>query len=454
MDTNADRGRFGRTISRLRAFVERLGHASTGWIEQLSARRGIFLTSLLVGALAVLLAVFVSFPGTILYHSIFGSRISDTLKLSHNLFARDLQEDILAYRIVVPLLSRWTGTNQPWLLVIVFQWSALVLTLAINFLAIVRKMGKDGIRFAWPLTLALGLSFFTFWSYYGSGCFDAVTQLTLALALLISRPWLLALLALVGTLNDERFLIAAPFIVLWHVRGAGIRDLFRSSWRRIAALLFAVGAVALIRHGLTHGWWGPGISLPEVYRLIWQDVILGLKPFGTHSRTTGWLVFLVNVFMSFRWLWWVVIAFVLTPIPWCLPDIQNSVRRRIGGRTSIHCHGHGRGQECWLSLSGHSPGRRSLDSHKLPPCRQATVVALAAPHRNSGVLHQWQPSGVLAPAAAGSRSIQLFCRHREGRPSRCDRAERLVRLVSSSVAEFSEALKSETDAKLHCFLAA
>ncbi|HMG04083.1 MAG TPA: hypothetical protein VK581_01400 [Chthoniobacterales bacterium] len=314
MDTNADRGRFGRTIGRLRAFVERLGHASTGWIEQLSARRGIFLTSLLVGALAVLLAVFVSFPGTILYHSIFGSRISDTLKLSHNLFARDLQEDILAYRIVVPLLSRWTGTNQPWLLVIVFQWSAIVLTLALNFLAIVRKLGKDGIRFAWPLTLALGLSFVTFWSYWGSGCFDAVTLLMLALALLSSRPWLLALLALVGTLNDERFLIAAPFVVLWHVRGAGIGELFRSAWRRITALLFAVGAVAFIRHGLTHGWWGPGISLPEVYRLIWQDVILGLKPFATHSRATGWLVFLVNVFMSFRWLWWVVIAFVLTPI--------------------------------------------------------------------------------------------------------------------------------------------
>jgi hypothetical protein len=55
--------------------------------------------------------------------------------------------------------------------------------------------------------------------------------------------------------------------------------------------------------------------VPKVYRLIWQDAILGLKPYGTHSRTTGWLVFLVNVFMSFRWLWWVVIAFLLTPLP-------------------------------------------------------------------------------------------------------------------------------------------
>jgi hypothetical protein len=49
--------------------------------------------------------------------------------------------------------------------------------------------------------------------------------------------------------------------------------------------------------------------------LIWEDVILGVKPFGTYSRTTGWLVFFLNVFMSFRWLWLVVIAFVLTPIP-------------------------------------------------------------------------------------------------------------------------------------------
>ena len=313
--SNVEHSRFGRAINLLRAYVERLSETSTRWIEHLSARRGILSTSLLVGVIALLLAVLVSFPGTILYHPIFGSRISDTLKLSHDLFARDLQEDILAYRIVVPLLSKWTGTNTPWLLVIVFQWTALVLALAISFLAIVRRMGKDGIRFAWPLTLALGLSFFTFWSYYGSGYFDAVTQLTLALALLISRSWPLAPLALIGTLNDERFLIAAPFIVLWHARGTVWRDLVRSSWPRIAALLLAVSAVALIRHGLTHGWWGRPIFLPKVYRLIWQDVILGLKPFGTQSRMTGWLVFLVNVFMSFRWLWWVVIAFLLTPMP-------------------------------------------------------------------------------------------------------------------------------------------
>jgi hypothetical protein len=317
MDTaaNANRSRFGRALISLCALVERVSDTSTRWIEQLAARRGMFVTSLLVGGSAGLLALFVSFPGTILYHPLIGSRISDTVKLSHNLFAQDLQEDILAYRIVVPLLSKWTGTNEPWLLIVIFQWTALVLALAVTFLAVVRKMGKEGTRFAWPLTLALGLSFFTFWSYYGSGCFDAVTQLTLALALLIARPWPLALLALVGTLNDERFLIASPFIVLWHARGTGIRDLFRSSWPRIAALLFATGGVALIRRGLTHGWWGPPISLPNLYRLIWQDVILGLKPFGTHSRTTGWLVFLVNVFMAFRWLWLVVIAFLLTPIP-------------------------------------------------------------------------------------------------------------------------------------------
>jgi hypothetical protein len=309
-----DRGRFARAILPLCGFVERVSETSTRSIEQLGTRWGLFPTSLLVGAIAILLAVFVSFPGTFLYHPLFGSRISDTLKLSHNLFARDLAEDILAYRIVVPLLSRWTGTNQPWLLVIVFQWTAIVLTLAVSFLAIVRRMGKDSIRFAWPLTLALGLSFVTFWSYWGSGSFDAVTLLALALALLISRPWQLALLALVGTLNDERFLIASPFIVLWHARGAGIRDLVRSAWPWIAGLVSALGVVMFIRHGLTHGWWGPPIILPKVYRLIWEEVILGMKPFATHSRTTGWLIFVVNVFMSFRWLWLVVIAFLLTPI--------------------------------------------------------------------------------------------------------------------------------------------
>jgi hypothetical protein len=176
-------------------------------------------------------------------------------------------------------------------------------------------MGKEGVRYAWPLTLALALSFFTFWSYYGSGSFDAVTQLMLALSLLISGPWPLVLFTLVGTLNDERFLIAAPFIVLWHAQGAGLRELVRSSKPQIAGLLFGLAAVLFVRHGLSNGRWGAPILLPKVYQQIWQDVILGLKPFGTHSRTTGWLVFLVNVFMAFRWLWWVVIVFLLTPLP-------------------------------------------------------------------------------------------------------------------------------------------
>lgn len=317
-----ERSRFGRAIGFLRIRVERGSAASTRWIEQRAARWGLVPTALLAGFLAVLLSLIVSFPGTILYHPLFGSRMADTLKLSHNLFDRDLAEDILAYRIVVPLLSKWTGTNQPWLLLILFQWGTVVLALAVSFLAIVRKLGHGGLRFAWPLTLALGLSFVTFWSFYGSGYFDGITLLALALALLFSRPWQLALLALVGTLNDERFLIASPFLLLWHARGPKIRDLIRLSWTRVAGLLCAIGAVMLIRHALTHGWWGPGISLPKVYRLIWEEVILGMKPFATPSRSVGWLVFFVNVFMAFRWLWWVVFVFVRTP----LPDVSRTVK--------------------------------------------------------------------------------------------------------------------------------
>lgn len=145
---NLDRSRFSRVFIVLRPFVERVSDTFTQWIEQLSGGRGMFATSLVVGVIAALLAVFVSFPGTILYHPLFDSRISDTLRLSHNLFDQDLQEDILAYRIVVPLLFRWTGTNQPWLLVVVFQWITLILALAVSFLAIVRKLGTDGVRFA------------------------------------------------------------------------------------------------------------------------------------------------------------------------------------------------------------------------------------------------------------------------------------------------------------------
>jgi hypothetical protein len=79
-----------------------------------------------------------------------------------------------------------------------------------------------------------------------------------------------------------------------------------------AGILF----VLLIRHALTIGWLGPGISEPEVHKAMQL-----LDRFNPLNST--WPLFALNIFMGFGWYWLAVIKLVTrqlastTPILGC-----------------------------------------------------------------------------------------------------------------------------------------
>jgi hypothetical protein len=70
------------------------------------------------------------------------------------------------------------------------------------------------------------------------------------------------------------------------------------------AVGLALGAYVAVRHGLSVGWIGPGIVTPKTYQTMGAEI----HAFTPHLGS--WAVWALNVFLSFRWAWVLVIAFV------------------------------------------------------------------------------------------------------------------------------------------------
>jgi hypothetical protein len=227
------------------------------------------------------------------------SRAGDFLKLCANPLARDLREPILAYRPVTPLLC--------WLLQL-RGWGALLLpylgtigALACIHRALARRVGN--MRAVW-LCLAVSTSWTVVWPNTKLGMPDGVTHLAIAVCLLSPAPGLCAVMTFLGTLNDERFLLAAPFVFLWHAsRSTSLSEFWLKSWRLLAGFFVGLVGMLLVRHALAVGWIGPGIAVAKSYTNSKRIL----------SDLPGWLreeggIYIVNVFVAWRWLWLVWLA--------------------------------------------------------------------------------------------------------------------------------------------------
>lgn len=265
-----------------------------------------WLVSAQVGVVAYLTALFVSFPGTLLHREFYTTRLADSLKLSENLFARDLVEDITAYRITVPVLLKILHIGSPVLVVLLFQVLPSMATLALLFFNASKRLGP---RLAWPVTLMFALSMLLFFTFYYGGLFDSFSHFCLAVVMTTANPLVTAVAALAGVLNDERFVISAPFALLWHYQGGSFSALLKVISKPTLGVAVGIGSAMGVRYALSSGLIGPGIVKPEVYRLIWSDCIVVLRPYATKSFTIGWSLFVLNTFMAFRWIWLPVIGF-------------------------------------------------------------------------------------------------------------------------------------------------
>lgn len=212
------------------------------------------------------------------------ARFADFAKLCAWPLARDLQEPILAYRITAPLLAYLLGLRGS--LGLAVQYGANVVTFLVLYLALFRRIG----HFLALLTcLGLALTPVAQLANTWPGFPDSVTNLALAGCLLTASPLTLAGLTCAGVLNDERFILGLPFVVLWHFGVHWSEGRFGVARRAFIGALGGVALASVVRAALDRGIIGAGIPA-TVYAIQFN----ALEP--PHAHFWG-------AFFGFRFMW-------------------------------------------------------------------------------------------------------------------------------------------------------
>jgi hypothetical protein len=257
-------------------------------------------SALFAGAIIWLFGIFVKFPQGLLTTSHF-PRLDDYLELCADPFARDVSP-ALAYRISVPMLA-WVLQLPPatcTFLPILF----LISSYAAIFHIVSGRTGDK--RFALSVVAGLSLTFFAVLTNRWLGCPDSFSHLFSALALFSSNPFLLALCCIIGTLNDERWLMSVPFLLYWHGSNhakAGIIN-WTNATRTGIGLAGGILVAMLVRHALTVGWLGPGIVES------WYTQMRSVPPDRLIPYNSTWTLFALNLLMGLGWYWLTVIKLV------------------------------------------------------------------------------------------------------------------------------------------------
>ena len=122
------------------------------------------------------------------------------------------------------------------------------------------------------------------------------------------------LVCILGTLNDERWVLSVPFLLYWHGSDQAKRGII--NWIGVTRAGSGIGIgilfVLLIRHSLTVGWLGPGVIEPEVYKLMRSTLFDRFTPYNS-----AWPLFALNIFMAFGWYWVAVIRLITLQL--CAP---------------------------------------------------------------------------------------------------------------------------------------
>jgi hypothetical protein len=247
--------------------------------------------ALLVGFAVWFLSIFLYAPP--LWQVSKLSRLADFLSQSANPLTRHLAEPILAYRITTPVIAwilQLRGLNA-----FAIQYVAHIFTFSIIYLVLERRAGRST---ALLTCLAISLTYVTQWPNTHPGYSDAVTHLAIAITLFSPNFGVVALSTILGMLNDERFVLAMPFVFFWHAASPKLMTAIRENVGLLSAFLIGLFVVSIVRHALTVGWIGEGIVVPKLYSQIVDEAILQFRPFGS-----TWSNFFISVLLSFRWVW-------------------------------------------------------------------------------------------------------------------------------------------------------
>jgi hypothetical protein len=172
---------------------------------------------------------------------------------------------------------------------------------------------RSELRLASIATIGIACSSSFLYAHWNLGIGDPLTHLCSAIALVGNGP-VTAISVLIGCMNDERAVLALPFIALWRCpKPECLRWRSGCTWSVLAraALPLVIGLMAALcaRHALTVGWVGNGISKPSLYERI-ENAIFGFRPwlgswriwFINCLKGPGWFgIFLFTPFLSSRW---------------------------------------------------------------------------------------------------------------------------------------------------------
>jgi len=264
-----------------------------------------WVNSLWIGFLSWSLSIFLYSPRLTLFLG-YGSgttRRDDLLAQCFNPLTTDLKEPILAYRIIQPILANLMnvcGERREAISLLGspgIAYFALIITLAGCHWAIRREFSS---RISILITFLVSTTMVTQWTNLYWGHPDSISLMAIALLLCISRPWAISVLVAIGALNDERMILAFPFIVIWWWPP-------KSTWKKaivnmkpqIIAMFFGVLIYILFRQSLELGLIGTGIENSYPVKEI-SGLSRIFKP-------NEWLGLILMAFLGFRWLWFLPI---------------------------------------------------------------------------------------------------------------------------------------------------
>jgi len=284
-----------------------------GWLRRLT----IFCA---VGVVIWALGLFWKWPQAFLMLNHF-PRLDDFLKLCDDPLARNLNEPIVAYRVTTPVIANLLGLGAGESVLI--AWVALALSYATCWVALRRHTGGF---FALVVVFTLSQSFYAHTSIRWLGIPDSVTFLSLACCLVSSNPLIVAVATIVGTMNDERFLIAVPSLLVWWTivtqrregqpkrksATAPLVGICLNVWPIAVGLVVGLVGTFVLRHALTVGWIGEGIERPAIYDSMTEQPLLasGWQPYGS-----SWPLFFFNIAFAWSWMWFYVGYLVLRGLP-------------------------------------------------------------------------------------------------------------------------------------------
>ena len=260
-----------------------------------------WISSLLAGVISWLLSIFLYSPRLTLFlgEGSGTTRRDDLLTQCLNPLTRDLNEPILAYRIVQPVLAhffRLCGERRDLFALLGspgIAYLALIIALACCHWALRQRFNG---RISLLTTFGISTTMVTQWTNLYWGHPDSISLLAIALLLCTFRPAIVTTLVAIGSLNDERVLLALPFIATWWWPD-------RASWKealskmspQIIAMVIGIAICLFFRITLDLGWIGEGI-----------DKAYPVKEISGLSRIfepKEFFSLLVMVSLGFRWLW-------------------------------------------------------------------------------------------------------------------------------------------------------